>query len=285
MNTTSREILVGDGIRLGDGPLFLIAGPCVIESEEHAADMAEKILAVCKGLGIPLIFKASFDKANRTSINSYRGPGLEKGLAILSSIKKRLGIPVISDIHEPSQAETAAAVLDVIQIPALLCRQTDLLLAAARTGKTINIKKGQFIAPWDMSHIVEKVQSAGNSSVLLTERGTMFGYNNLVFDPRSIPIMKRLGFPVLIDASHAVQKPGGQGHVSGGDRDLVPAIARAGVAAGADGVFLEIHDAPDKAMSDGRNSLLLNSLRNVCETLCRLRKALEGGDSGEKETS
>jgi 2-dehydro-3-deoxyphosphooctonate aldolase (KDO 8-P synthase) len=279
MNTESREIAISDGLRLGGAhPLFLIGGPCVIESEDHALRMAEKIQAVCAGLAVPFIFKASFDKANRSSIQSYRGPGLIKGLSILEKVKRRVGVPVLSDIHESSQAEAAAAVLDIIQIPALLCRQTDLLLQAAGTGKPLNIKKGQFLAPWDMVNVIEKVQSTGNSGILLTERGTTFGYNNLIFDPRSIPIMKQWGFPVIIDAAHSVQKPGGLGTASGGDSRLISSIARAGVSVGADGLFLEIHDEPEKALSDGPNSLLLKELRKLLAQLLRIRDAL--GETG-----
>lgn len=285
MNITSKEIQINEDIRLGGtNPLFLIGGPCVLESEEHALKMAEGIKGICDNLGMPFVFKASFDKANRSSIQSYRGPGLEKGLAILEKIKHTLGIPVLSDIHEAFQAEAASAVLDIIQIPAFLCRQTDLLLQAARTGKPLNIKKGQFLAPWDMGNIIQKIQSVGTTDILLTERGTTFGYNNLVFDPRSIPIMKKLGFPVIIDATHSVQKPGGQGSVSGGDRNLIPYIARAGVSVGADGIFLEIHDAPENALSDGPNSLIINDLKRLLETLLRLRAALHSPSQTEKDS-
>ena len=275
MNTENREIAITHGIRLGGtNPLLLIGGPCVIENEDHALRMAENIQAVWAALGVPFVFKASFDKANRSSIQSYRGPGLKKGLSILEKVKKRTGVPVTSDIHQPFQAEEAAAVLDIIQIPAFLCRQTDLLLRAAGTGRPVNIKKGQFLAPWDMSNVIEKVRSTGNSSILLTERGTTFGYNNLIFDPRSIPLMKREGFPVIIDASHSVQKPGGLGTASGGDSRLISCIARAAVAVGADGLFLEVHDDPAKALSDGPNSLILKELRNLLALLLRIREAL-----------
>lgn len=283
MNTENREIAITEGLRLGGAnPLFLIGGPCVIENEDHALRMAESIQAVCIDLGVPFIFKASFDKANRSSIQSYRGPGLKKGLSILEKVKKQAGVPVTSDIHEPSQAEAAAEVLDIIQIPAFLCRQTDLLLQAARTGKPLNIKKGQFLAPWDMANVIEKVRSAGNSRILLTERGTTFGYNNLIFDPRSIPLMKQWGFPVIIDASHSVQKPGGLGTASGGDSRLISCIARAGVGVGADGLFLEVHDEPAKALSDGPNSLILKDLNNFLTTLMRIREALGGTDSSSQ---
>lgn len=285
MNIASREIRINEGVRIGGtNPLFLIGGPCVLESEEHALMIAERIKDICDNLGMPFIFKASFDKANRSSLHSYRGPGMEKGLAILERIKRSLGLPVLSDIHEASQAEAASSVLDIIQIPAFLCRQTDLLLQAARTGKPLNIKKGQFLAPWDMGNILQKIQSVGATDILLTERGTSFGYNNLVFDPRSIPIMKKWGFPVVIDATHSVQKPGSQGPVSGGDRDLIPYIARAGVSVGADGIFLEIHNAPEKALSDGPNSLILNDLERLLEMLLRLREALRSPARTEKDS-
>jgi len=276
MPTETREISVGSRIKLGAShPLFLIGGPCVIESEEHALRMAREIRAVCSDLGIPFIFKASYDKANRTSIRSYRGPGLTAGLQILDKIKNTLDIPVLSDVHEPAQVARAAEVLDVIQIPAFLCRQTDLIVEAARTKKPLNIKKGQFLSPYDMGAVVEKALSQGNRDILLTERGTSFGYNNLVFDVRSIPIMKELGFPVVIDATHSVQRPGGRGTSSGGDAAFIPAVARAGVAAGADGVFLEVHDDPRRALSDGPNSLIINNLRDLLDQLLRLHRVLE----------
>ena len=274
MNTT-KEIRVADQVCIGgDNPLVLIGGPCVIESEDHALSMAGQILDICAAQGIPFIFKSSFDKANRSSLSSYRGPGLDEGLHILEKIKTRFGIPVLSDIHEPWQAEPAAQVLDIIQIPAFLCRQTDLLLSAAQTGKPLNIKKGQFISPWDMGNITEKITSQGNYNIILTERGTSFGYNNLVVDFKSIPIMKGLGFPVFIDASHSVQKPGGEGHFSGGDSEFIPLIARAGISAGADGVFIEIHDHPEKAKSDSFNSLILINLSRLLPGLIRIKEAV-----------
>jgi 2-dehydro-3-deoxyphosphooctonate aldolase (KDO 8-P synthase) len=275
MNTESSAIKISDRISLGgDNPLFLVGGPCVIESEEHTLRMAERIQKVCEDLAVPFIFKASLDKANRSSLHSYRGPGLEKGLAILKKVKAVTGLPVLSDIHEASQIEAAAAVLDIIQIPAFLCRQTDLLIQTAQTGKPINIKKGQFMAPWDMANILEKIQSTGNKSILLTERGTSFGYNNLIFDPRSIPIMKQWGFPVIIDAGHSVQKPGGLGKTSGGESQFIPYIARAGISVGADGLFIEIHDNPEKALADGPNSLLIKDLRGLLSTLLSIRTAV-----------
>ncbi|HPC46873.1 MAG TPA: 3-deoxy-8-phosphooctulonate synthase, partial [Deltaproteobacteria bacterium] len=232
-------------IVIGDGSLVLIAGPCVIESRDHCLFMAESIAKAASRTHIPFIFKASFDKANRTSIDSYRGPGLDRGLEILAEVRSTVGIPVLSDIHEPSQAPAASQVLDVIQIPAFLCRQTDLLVAAGRTGKPVNIKKGQFMAPWDMAHAVSKVRSTGNDAVILTERGTSLGYNNLVCDMRSLAFMRELGQPVVLDVTHSLQLPGGRGTSSGGAAELVEPLARAGVAFGLDGVFLEVHDDPE----------------------------------------
>ncbi|MGB8951948.1 MAG: 3-deoxy-8-phosphooctulonate synthase [Candidatus Aminicenantales bacterium] len=275
MPTMSKEIKIYPDVKIGGAnPLFLIGGPCVIESEEHALSMAKRIKEICKNLHIPFIFKASFDKANRLSLNSYRGPGLERGLEVLQKIKEKISVPVLSDIHETGQVEKAASVLDVIQIPALLCRQTDLILEAARTQKPLNLKKGQFLSPSDMKNEVDKVLSQGNENILITERGTMFGYNNLVFDIRSIPIMKSWGFPVAIDASHSIQKPGGEGMASGGDGEFIPYVAKAGVSAGADGVFLEIHDNPDKALSDKHNSLIINELEGLLASLLRIKKAI-----------
>jgi len=258
----------------GFNSLFLIAGPCVIESEDHAFFMAAKIKKVCQELKIPFIFKSSFDKANRSSIDSYRGPGLKQGLKILNGIKKDLSIPVLSDIHETWQVEKAAEVLDIIQIPAFLCRQSDLITEAAGTGKPLNIKKGQFLSPPEMKNVIDKILQQENDDIILTERGTCFGYNNLVFDVRSIPIMKKWGFPVVIDASHAVQKPGGKGQSSGGEAEFIPSIAKAGVSVGADGVFIEVHDNPAKALSDSSNSLILMDLRLILRSLLKIRKAV-----------
>ncbi len=278
MNTETREIEVSPGIKIGGkNPLFLIAGPCVIENEHHAFFLAQEIKKIAEQLEIPFIFKASYDKANRSSISSYRGPGLERGLKILSSIKKELNIPITSDVHETHQVEKAAEVLDIIQIPAFLCRQTDLLIEAAKTQKAVNIKKGQFMAPWNMDTIIEKALHQGNDKIIITERGTCFGYNNLIFDVRSIPVMKEFGFPVVIDASHSVQKPGAKGVSSGGDADFIPIHAKAGVVAGADGVFLEIHENPSQALSDGDNSLKLNKLYNLLEILIKIKKVVESG--------
>lgn len=273
MSIVPKEIKINNKIKIGgSNPLFLIGGPCVIESQEHTFLMAKEIKKICEDLQISFIFKASYDKANRSSIKSYRGPGFERGLDILKNIKTDLDIPVLSDVHETNQIEKAAHVLDVIQIPAFLCRQTDLVVEAARAKKPINIKKGQFLSPYEIKNIVDKALSQGNENIILTERGTSFGYNNLVFDVRSIPIMKRLGFPVVIDASHSIQKPGGEGTSSGGEAEFIPFIAKAGISVGADGVFLEIHDNPPQALSDSHNSLILNKLHGLLNSLVRLRK-------------
>jgi len=278
-----KAVKIAEGVTAGGAtPLFLIAGPCVIESEEKALALAGKIKRICAGLGIPFIFKASYDKANRSSVRSYRGPGLARGLEILGRIKKELSVPVLSDVHETSQVAGAAEVLDVIQIPAFLCRQTDLLVEAARTGKPLNIKKGQFLSPQEMENAVEKVRGQGNERILLTERGTFFGYNNLVFDVRSIPVMKQWGFPVVIDASHIVQRPGGRGTASGGEAEFIPLMVRTGVAAGADGLFLEVHDNPAKALSDPFNSLRLKKLEEVLRSALRIRKALDVREPGSE---
>jgi 2-dehydro-3-deoxyphosphooctonate aldolase (KDO 8-P synthase) len=254
--------------------LFLIAGPCVIENGDHVLGLAAQLRDICRRLRLPLVFKASFDKANRSSVRSYRGPGLEAGLAILRAVKEETGLPVLSDVHETWQVERAAEVLDVLQIPAFLCRQTDLVIAAARTGKPVNIKKGPFMSPAEMGNVIEKILGTGNACVLVTERGTTFGYNNLVVDMRAIPLLKGFGVPVVIDASHAVQRPGGEGASSGGDRDFIPVIARAAVAAGADGVFLEVHDDPSKALSDKHSALLMDDLEALLKSLLRIRRAL-----------
>src|SRR3972149_5351728 len=231
-------------------PLVFIAGPCVIESHESCLKLADKLKTIFQAKKLPFIFKASYDKANRTSVNSYRGPGVKEGIKILADIKKRLDLPILSDVHSEEEIPIVSETLDIIQIPAFLCRQTDLILAAAKTGKPINIKKGQFLAPWDMKSVVEKVRSTGNEQILLTERGTCFGYNNLVSDMRSLVIMRELGYPVIYDATHSVQLPGGQGNVSGGERNMIIPLARAAVATGCDGSFLEVHENPEKALSD-----------------------------------
>jgi len=254
--------------RVGAGqPLFLIAGPCVIESERHALKMAERLSATARELGVPFIFKASYDKANRTSLDSYRGPGLARGLEILARIKKSFGIPVLTDVHDVSQVGPAAEVCDVIQIPAFLSRQTDLLLEAGRSGAVVNIKKGQFLSPWDVRHAVEKVASTGNQRILVTERGTTFGYNNLVVDMRGLAVMKQFGYPVVLDVTHSLQLPGGQGTRSGGQPEFIETLARAGVAAGVDGVFMEVHDRPAQALSDGPNALLLRRFKPLAARL------------------
>jgi 2-dehydro-3-deoxyphosphooctonate aldolase (KDO 8-P synthase) len=256
----SKEILVGK-LRLGGGnPLFLIAGPCVIESEAHARMMAEKIAKIAADAGVPYIFKASYDKANRSSVKAFRGLGPEEGLRILGKIKAELKLPVLTDIHEASQAARAAEVCDVLQIPAFLARQTDLLIAAGKTGRIVNIKKAQFLSPWDMGNVAEKVASTGNTKIILTERGASFGYQNLVVDMRSFPVMRKTGYPVVYDVTHSIQIPGGLGHASGGQPEFIEPLARAGVAAGVDGIFLETHDNPEKALSDGPNALPLGQL-------------------------
>jgi 2-dehydro-3-deoxyphosphooctonate aldolase (KDO 8-P synthase) len=269
---------VGD-VRIGSGNLFLIAGPCVIESEEHAIRMAEIIKGVTRALGFPFIFKASYDKANRTSIRSFRGPGVKEGLRILKKIKDEVQLPVLTDVHEVADVARAAEVVDVLQIPAFLCRQTDLVVAAALSGRAVNIKKGQFVSPWDMRHAVEKCREAGNTQVFLTERGTSFGYNNLVVDMRSLSIMRKFA-PVVFDATHSVQLPSAQAEekgpaVSGGQPEFIPVLARAAVAAGVDGVFLEVHDNPKAAKSDGANALESTKLREVLKELLAVRNALD----------
>jgi len=257
---STHEIVVGS-LRLGGGnPLFLIAGPCVIENEPHARKMAEQVARVASDAGVPFIFKASYDKANRSSAKGFRGPGLKEGLRILQKIKSDLNLPVLTDIHEPAQAAPAAEVCDVLQIPAFLSRQTDLLAAAAKTGRVINVKKGQFLSPWDMGNVVEKIAAAGNTNIVVTERGASFGYQNLVVDVRAFPILQKLGYPVVFDVTHSVQLPGGQGHASGGQPEFIEPLARAGVAAGVDGIFLETHDNPAAALSDGANALPLQQL-------------------------
>ncbi len=272
-------------IRPGDlsRPLLLIAGPCVIEDEDTTLLIASRLKDMARAAGMTLVFKASFDKANRTSVTSYRGPGMDRGLAILDRIRAETGLPVLSDIHSPAQAKEAAKVLDILQIPAFLCRQTDLLVAAGETGLPMNLKKGQFMAPWDMAHAVGKVASTGNRNILFTERGTFFGYNNLVVDMRSIPILQGLGHPVVFDATHSVQMPGGGAGCSSGDRQMAPVLARAAVAAGADGLFFEVHPDPDRALCDGPNSLRLDDVPAVLALLSRVRRALSPPDSDGAE--
>jgi 2-dehydro-3-deoxyphosphooctonate aldolase (KDO 8-P synthase) len=266
-----------DNVRIGSGDLFLIAGPCVIESEGHAIRMAEIIKGVARSLNFPFIFKASYDKANRTSIRSFRGPGIKEGLRILKKIKTEINVPVLTDVHQAADVAKVAEVVDVLQIPAFLCRQTDLVVAAALSGKPVNIKKGQFVSPWDMRHAVEKCREAGNLQIFLTERGSSFGYNNLVVDMRSLAIMRKFA-PVVFDATHSVQLPSasadGDRAVSGGQPEFIPLLARAAVAAGVDGVFLEVHDNPKEAKSDGANALESTKLREVLKELFAVKKAL-----------
>ncbi len=252
---------------------FLIAGPCVIESEQLVMDTAGQIGEVTKSLGIPYIFKSSFDKANRTSITSFRGPGIEKGLAILSNVRKQLGVSLLTDVHTEEQAIEAGKVVDVLQIPAFLCRQTDLLIAAARTGKVVNVKKGQFLSPGEMGNVVKKLEECGNRSIILTERGSSFGYNNLIVDMRSFPIMRHFGYPVVFDATHSVQLPGGGGTKSSGQREFVEPLACAAAGAGVDGFFMEVHPNPDQALSDGPNMVPLHQLRPMLERVLRICEA------------
>jgi 2-dehydro-3-deoxyphosphooctonate aldolase (KDO 8-P synthase) len=247
----------------GNNPIYIIAGPCVIESEDIVFSTAERLKQICKRLGLPLLFKSSYDKANRTSLNSYRGPGIDKGLKILSDVRSKFNIPVISDIHSVDEVKPASQVLDALQIPAFLCRQTDLILSASRTGKPVNVKKGQFLSPWDVKNIIDKFTSTGNQNLFITERGTSFGYNNLVVDFRGLPIMRSLGYPVIFDVTHSLQLPGGQGSCSGGQREFAEPFVRAAVAAGVDGLFMEVHPEPDKALCDGSNMIKLNDMEKI----------------------
>ncbi len=254
----------------------LIAGPCVIESEQQVIQIASEMKEITDYLGIEYTFKASFDKANRTSIESFRGPGLEKGLQILQKVKKEVGVKITTDIHEASQAEPVASVVDIIQIPAFLCRQTDLLIAAAKTGKTLNIKKAQFLAPWDMKNVIDKIEKCGNRNIMLCERGTSFGYNNLIVDMTSIIEMKKFGYPVVYDATHSVQKPGGKGNATGGNREYVPFLAKAALAVGADALFMEVHPEPDNAKSDGPNMVRLDDMKNMLLEFIKIYNAAKG---------
>jgi len=275
-----------DRLQLGSNtPLAVIAGPCVIEDAETTLQIAAYLKELARQHDLQLVFKASFDKANRTSIHSFRGPGIEEGLRILARVKSELDLMILSDVHDGTQVERAAEVLDVIQIPAFLCRQTDFLLAVARTDKPINIKKGQFLAPWDMANIVEKIRSTGNTKIILTERGATFGYNNLVVDFRGIQIMQATGCPVIFDATHSVQLPGGDGQRSGGQREFAPVLARAAVAAGADGIFVEVHPDPDKALCDGPNSLPLDELSTLFTQLIAIRRAIACGENPQNDRS
>lgn len=261
--------------KIGKGePLLFMLGPCVIESEEHALKMCERIQGICAQLDVPFVYKSSFDKANRSSIHTYRGPGLEKGLQILKRVKETFNVPVVTDIHLPEQAEPAAEVCDILQIPAFLSRQTDLLVAAGRTKRVVSVKKGQFMAPWDMANVVEKLIESGCSSIILVDRGASFGYQNLVSDMRAIPIMQNLGWPVCFDATHSVQLPGSKGNASGGQREFIPVLAKAAVASGADCIFMEAHDRPDEALSDASSQIPLNELSDLLKRLVMLHKAL-----------
>ena len=259
--------------KVGPGqPMLLLAGPCVLEGYEHSLAIGQEVKRICEKLGMPYVFKASFDNANRSSYDSFRGPGLEEGLKQLAAIKKELGVPIVSDIHETYQVEKAAEVLDVLQIPAFLCRQTDLVYAAGKTGKCVNVKKGQFLAPWDMKNVISKLEAAGNHDILLTERGSSFGYNTLVTDMRGLAIMRELGYPVVMDATHSVQIPGGKGTSSGGQSQYVPHMARAAAAVGVDALFLEVHDDPSKALSDGPNMVRLDQLEALLTDVLAIDK-------------
>ena len=271
--TAVQPVSIGPVTIGGGHPLVLIGGPCVIESEAHAVELGGAIADIARRRGVPYIFKASFDKANRTSVSSFRGPGLDAGLKVLAEVKARVGVPVLTDIHEAGQAKAAAEVADVLQIPAFLCRQTDLLLAAAATGRAVNVKKGQFLAPQDMRHAIAKITSAGNERILLTERGASFGYHNLVVDMRTFPIMRSFGYPVVFDVTHSLQLPGAGDGVTAGQAEFIDTLAPAGVAAGADGVFLELHEEPSKARSDAQNALALDRLDGLLRLLTRIDAA------------
>lgn len=272
----AREISIGNFRIGGNQPLVLIAGPCVIESEAHAFTMAERLAEIAAYAKVPFIFKASYDKANRSSDQSYRGPGLTEGLRILNKIKERFGVPILTDIHEVSHAAAAAEVADVLQIPAFLSRQTDLLVAAGKTGRVVNLKKGQFLSPWEMTNVVEKVANTGNDRIILTERGASFGYQNLVVDMRSFPIMRKTGCPVVFDVTHSVQLPGGEGKSSGGQPEFIEPLARAGTALGVDAIFLEVHENPAKALSDGTNALPLAELPGLLGKLTQIAALVRG---------
>jgi 2-dehydro-3-deoxyphosphooctonate aldolase (KDO 8-P synthase) len=264
---TTKRITIGEFQIGGDLPVAVIAGPCVIESKESALQHAAALKEKADRVGVPYIFKSSYDKANRSSVRSFRGPGLEKGLEVLAEVKKQVGVPVLTDVHEIDQVGPVKEVVDILQIPAFLCRQTDFVIAVANSGKIVNVKKGQFLAPWDMRNVVEKIRSTGNEQILLTERGVSFGYNNLVSDMRSLVVMRELGYPVVFDATHSLQLPGGLGNASGGERKYIPALARAGVAAGVDVLFMEVHQDPDHALSDGPNSLDLKDFERLLQTV------------------
>jgi 2-dehydro-3-deoxyphosphooctonate aldolase (KDO 8-P synthase) len=265
-----KKISIGDFVVGNNKKVILIAGPCVLENEKTAMDTALYLKKLTAKLKIPFIFKASYDKANRTSIKSYRGPGAKNGLAILKKIKEKLGIPLLSDVHRFEEINAAAQILDVVQVPAFLCRQTDFITEIAKKARVINVKKGQFLAPWDVANIIEKAKAAGNDNIMITERGASFGYNNLVFDVRSLPIIRDMGYPVIFDATHAVQLPGGEGTSSGGQRNMVKYLARAAVAAGVDGIFFEVHKNPEKALCDGANSLYLSEMEELLTMLKKI---------------
>jgi 2-dehydro-3-deoxyphosphooctonate aldolase (KDO 8-P synthase) len=273
---------VGAPVRLGrarlggGGPLFLIAGPCVIENPRHPGQVAARLKDITSELGIPLIFKASYDKANRSSLGSYRGPGIDRGLEILAGVRERYGVPILTDVHEVAHVEKAAQVADVLQIPAFLCRQTDLVIEAARSGKVVNVKKGQFMAPWDMKGVMDKAASTGNRNLMVTERGFSFGYNNLVVDMRSFPTLRSFGFPVVFDVTHSVQRPGGLGDRSGGEAHFIDTLGPAGVAAGVDGLFMEVHENPARALSDGPNAYRLGRLKRLLQRLLAVDAAAHG---------
>ncbi len=276
MREKTREIQIGPIKIGGNNPMFLIAGPCIIESEDMCLETAKRLMEITNSLSIPFVFKASYDKANRMSVHSYRGPGIKEGLRILDRVKKELGVLLLTDVHSVDEVDEAAEVVDILQIPALLCRQTDLIMKAAATNKVINLKKGQFMAPWDMLNLVKKVVSTGNENLILTERGTTFGYNNLVVDFRSIPTMQSTGYPVILDATHSVQLPGGAGNCSSGQAEFVPYLAKAGVACGCNGLFMEIHPCPEKALCDGANMLALDELPRLLKTLQGIDELIRG---------
>lgn len=270
-----KEITIGKVRIGGKNPLVFIAGPCVMENEKAALDTAGKLKDICEKINIPLIYKSSYDKANRTSVKSFRGVGLKNGLKILKKVKEKIGIPVLSDVHKEDEIDEAAEVLDVIQIPAFLSRQTDMIIKVAKTGRVVNVKKGQFLAPWDVKNIIEKIESTGNKKILITERGVSFGYNNLVADMRSLPIMRSFGYPVIFDATHSLQLPGGAGNSSGGQREFVPHITRAAVAAGCDGIFMEVHPDPDNAPCDGPNMFKFKSLPPLLEQIKEIDRVVK----------
>lgn len=271
------KIIRVDGFEIGAGkPLALIAGPCVIEGRDSALRHASYLKEVTERVGIPFIYKSSYDKANRTSLESYRGPGIEEGLKILAQVKKEIGVPILTDVHEKEQVALAKEDVDILQIPAFLCRQTDFVIAVAKSKKVVNIKKGQFLAPWDLRHVVEKIVSTGNEQIMVTERGVSFGYNNLVVDMRSLVVLREFGYPVVFDATHSLQLPGGLGKASGGERKFIPALARAGVAVGVDALFMEVHEDPDRALSDGPNSLPLKEVEGLLKMVKEIDGQLKG---------